>query len=98
MRFLDSLRSLLQADELMLRVGSKRTDKGGEYYIEVKNARKHPLYKNFNNNYYDYDFALLELKLSLDFSDTVKAIDLPREDFQVPDGAECEVTGWGKYH
>lgn len=97
MSFLASLRSLLQPDELILRAGSKRTDEGGDYYIAVRNAIKHPLYKNFNYNYFDYDFVLLELAYPLDFSDKIKAIKLPNEDFQVPDGAVCEVCGWGKY-
>lgn len=89
--------SLLQADDLILRAGSNEHKKGGDYYIILRNAVKHPLYKNFNYNYYDYDFALLELKYPLDFSDKIKPIALPNEDFNVPDGAMCEISGWGKY-
>lgn len=98
MRLLALLHSLLQPNELILRVGSNRTDKGGDYYIAVRNAMKHPLYKNFNYDYFDYDFVLLELEFPLDFSDSVKAITLPNADFQIADGAVCEVSGWGKYH
>lgn len=79
----------------MLRVGSNNRNKGGEYYVTVRNAVKHPLYKNFRYEYYDYDFALLELDDRLYISDKVKPIKLPNEDFKVPDGAMCEVSGWG---
>lgn len=89
--------SLLDFNELILRAGSIRTDHDGDYYIVVKNAVKHPLYKNFHYDYYSYDFVLLELLFPLDLSDKIQPIKLPTEDFQLPDGAMCEVSGWGKY-
>lgn len=83
---------------MILRAGSNRTDSGGDYYIVVEKAIKHPLYQKFNYDYYDYDFVLLKLTNPLDFSDAIKPITLPNEDLTVPDGAMCEVSGWGKYY
>lgn len=85
----------MTADELILRAGSKFHSQGGDYYIGVKRAIKHPLYKNFHYDYFSYDFVLLELDW-LDLSDKIQPIKLPKEEFQVPEGAMCEITGWGR--
>lgn len=53
----------------------------------------HPKYSSTK---LDFDFSLLELETELEFNDNIRAIDLPAEDFQVSDDADCEISGWGK--
>lgn len=59
----------------------------------MKNYVNHPKY---NRARLDYDFSLLELEKPLEFNDKVQAITLPNEDFKIPDGTMCEISGWGK--
>lgn len=52
-------------------------------------------HENFNYNDIDYDFSLLKLEKSLDYSDKIQPISLPEQDESVDDDTLCFVTGWG---
>ncbi|MBN3295596.1 ST14 protein, partial [Amia calva] len=59
---------------------------------KVKRVLPHPSY---NPMTYDYDIALLELAVPLEFSNTIHPICLPAATHVFPAGMSCWVTGWG---
>lgn len=74
---------------LKVRVGSSQKRSGGST-VNVKTVFRHKDYKGF-----DYDFSILELSETLNFTKQVNEIALPNEDTIVKDGALCLVSGWG---
>lgn len=60
--------------------------------IKVNRVVQH---KKYNSNTVDYDYALLELAESLQFSNEVEAVALPNADTRVADGTKSLVSGWG---
>lgn len=44
---------------------------------------------------YDFDFGLIQLQNSLNFSDSVQPIQLPDIDDIIADNTTCMVSGWG---
>lgn len=79
------------ASSLKVRVGSSFKSKDGEL-VAVKEVKVHPKY---NPSTIDYDFALLKLNKSLEFSETVHSVRLPKQDENPPAGTMCTVSGWG---
>ncbi|XP_032858988.1 transmembrane protease serine 9 isoform X3 [Tyto alba] len=53
---------------------------------------KHPFYNVYS---LDYDVALLELNMPIQFSNTIKPICLPDNSHIFHEGARCFITGWG---
>lgn len=55
------------------------------------------IHKNYYPIGYDYDFGLIELKTSLNFTDKIQPIALPNvNDAPIAAGTLCLVSGWGK--
>lgn len=75
-----------------VRVGSSSRRRGGSI-IQVHRIIQHP---KANHDNKDYDFALIELAEPISYSDTVRAIELPNENFAVADGTNALVSGWGE--
>uniref|UniRef100_UPI00398EFEE9 transmembrane protease serine 5-like n=1 Tax=Pristiophorus japonicus TaxID=55135 RepID=UPI00398EFEE9 len=50
---------------------------------------------NYDHSTHDYDIALMKLKNPIEFSNTVRAICLPRYHHHVALGKECWISGWG---
>lgn len=71
-------------------VGTNDLTKGGKYY-KVAKLQAH---EHYNNPSFAYDIAVILLKDKIEFNDKVKAIELARDD--VPDGAQVQLTGWGR--
>lgn len=72
-------------------MGSERMDLGGQIAY-VKKIYEHP---NYNpSKLIDFDFALLELYLEIQFSETIKPITLPNSKDSIPDGT-LRLSGWG---
>lgn len=76
---------------ITIRVGSSSYSEGGVIH-EVKRVIQNSRY---NENTTDYDFALLELKQSIEFNDYAQSIKLSRMKDRVKDGTVVLVTGWG---
>ncbi|XP_063702860.1 trypsin-1-like [Culicoides brevitarsis] len=76
---------------LKVRVGSSFNAKGGEL-VQVQSLLVHPQY---DSNTIDYDFALLKLNKSLEFSETVQPVKLTEQDKSPAAGTLCTVSGWG---
>ncbi|XP_063392609.1 vitellin-degrading protease-like [Cydia fagiglandana] len=74
-----------------VRVGSSSNKEGG-LLVPVADLIYHP---NFSFNKMDNDIALLRLSSPLEFSDTVKSIEMMGDGEEVDDGAITEVSGWG---
>lgn len=51
--------------------------------------------KNYNHRSHDSDIALMKLRTSLNFSDTVRPVCLPQLDYDLPGGTQCWISGWG---
>ncbi|XP_057207372.1 transmembrane protease serine 5 isoform X1 [Triplophysa rosa] len=51
--------------------------------------------KNYNHRTHDNDIALVKLKTSLNFSDTIRPVCLPQYDHDFPGGTQCWISGWG---
>jgi hypothetical protein len=56
----------------------------------------HPLYKNYDNLWTEYDLALIKLEQPLNFTNQVQPIQLPQPNQIFSDNKTCEVSGWGK--
>lgn len=75
----------------MVRVGSSFRAKDGEL-VQVQEVTVHPKYNGFT---IDYDFALLKLRKSLEFTENVKPVKLTEQDKSPSAGTLCTVSGWG---
>ncbi|XP_058381280.1 tissue-type plasminogen activator [Diceros bicornis minor] len=64
-------------------------------------VEKYIVHKEFDDDTYDNDIALLQLKSDspqcAQESDTVRTVCLPEADLQLPDWTECELSGYGKH-
>uniref|UniRef100_A0A480RH73 Plasminogen activator n=1 Tax=Sus scrofa TaxID=9823 RepID=A0A480RH73_PIG len=64
-------------------------------------VEKYIVHKEFNDDTYDNDIALLQLKSDsltcAQESDAVRTVCLPEADLQLPDWTECELSGYGKH-
>lgn len=82
----------LTASRLRIRAGSNQHASGGKL-VKVAKVTQHAEYdKKSSKN----DIAVLKLASSLEFGDTISAVDLPSSADDVPPvGTECSVTGWG---
>lgn len=85
--------SLLKSDSV--RVGSSYHAKDGQI-VSIKNFIRYEKYPPSPEDPLDYDFALLELSESLNFTDKIQSIALPEADTEIEDGTLCLVSGWGK--
>ncbi|KAJ1175419.1 hypothetical protein NDU88_000707 [Pleurodeles waltl] len=52
-------------------------------------------HQSYNDRTHDYDIAMMKLSIPLNFSDTVRAVCLPRYNQEFPMGTQCWVSGWG---
>uniref|UniRef100_A0A663E5G9 Transmembrane protease serine 5 n=1 Tax=Aquila chrysaetos chrysaetos TaxID=223781 RepID=A0A663E5G9_AQUCH len=60
--------------------------------VSVKKIIYHPLY---NDSSLDYDIALMKLQVPLNFSDAIRAVCLPPSHWDLFQGTQCWVSGWG---
>uniref|UniRef100_A0A8D2BQS0 Plasminogen activator n=1 Tax=Sus scrofa TaxID=9823 RepID=A0A8D2BQS0_PIG len=64
-------------------------------------VEKYIVHKEFDDDTYDNDIALLQLKSDsltcAQESDAVRTVCLPEADLQLPDWTECELSGYGKH-
>ncbi|XP_011816037.1 PREDICTED: tissue-type plasminogen activator isoform X3 [Colobus angolensis palliatus] len=64
-------------------------------------VEKYIVHKEFDDDTYDNDIALLQLKSDLSHcaqeSSVVRTVCLPPADLQLPDWTECELSGYGKH-
>ncbi|XP_055590615.1 trypsin 3A1-like [Uranotaenia lowii] len=74
-----------------VRVGSTNRTSGGQL-IPVE---KVILHERYDSSVPNYDIALLKLGESMEYSDSVKAIELAAADEVIQDGSESIVSGWG---
>jgi trypsin len=81
----------IRATSLKVRVGSTKSDSGGEL-IEVKKIIQHPKY---DSHTIDYDFALLELQHRIKLNEKKRIVQLIGKDEVVEDGTVCRISGWG---
>lgn len=77
--------------KLRIRFGSLTMFEGG-ILCEIINSEVHPQY---DENYFDYDYGLMELKQRIVPSAYIQPINLPRENYYVAAGTMCTVGGWG---
>ncbi|XP_055596186.1 trypsin-1-like [Uranotaenia lowii] len=73
-----------------IHIGSSNNQRGRK--VDLKRAIRHHKY---NSNTLDYDFTLLETAEKLSYSQSVKAIALPKQDEFVAAGSMCTTSGWG---
>jgi len=66
----------------------------GQLEIPVKEKHKHEKF-SFDTSILNFDIALLHLKTSVNFTDTVSPICLPSHDLILPHGARALAAGWG---
>lgn len=83
--------SNLPEGSLAVRVGSSKHGSDGTL-LKLKKYITHPKYVAAK---FDFDFSLMELEKSLQFSDKIQAIDLPEDDLKIADESLCEISGWG---
>lgn len=79
------------ARDMTIRAGSDLYASGG-VVVQVKKIIEHDKFDFFT---IDFDFSLLELEKSLEFSNTIQAIALPEHNEKVEDDTLCIVSGWG---
>lgn len=82
--------SAKQPSAIHVLVGTNDLQNGGEFY----KAERFVLHESYNNPYYAYDIALIEVKGSIVFNDKVQPIEISSE--EVPAGADLQLTGWGR--
>lgn len=75
---------------LKVLVGTNDLTKGGQYY----NVTKLTPHENYNNPRFAYDIAVIKLQEKIEFNEKVQPIELSKE--EVPDGAQVQLTGWGR--
>lgn len=74
-------------------VGTTNVDVGGKIY-EIKNWTIHEKY--YDPHIWDHDFGLILIKGSIEFTSTVKPIELPKSDF-IKAGDKVVIMGFGNY-
>lgn len=82
------------ASSFTIRAGSSFYRNGG-VTVQVEKIIQHEKFDYYN---IDYDFSVLRLAESLNFTDSIKAVQLPEQDEEVEDGSLCFVSGWGTTH
>lgn len=75
---------------LSVRVGSDSHDSGG-LILKLNRFIQHESYKS---PVHDFDYALLELTDSLNYTDKIQAVELPKI-LNFIDERSCTVSGWG---
>lgn len=78
------------AHNLKVLVGTNDLLKGGKYY----NVTKLTPHENYNSPRFAYDIAVIKLQEKIEFNEKVQPIELSNE--EVPDGAQVQLTGWGR--
>lgn len=81
----------VSSKDLEIRAGTENHKYGG-IIVQVVKIFEHP---SFNHDLNDYDFSILKLELSLEFSSRIAPITLPDHDEDVADKTVCLVSGWG---
>lgn len=71
-------------------VGTNDLAKGGQYF-QVKSFVMH---EDYNRPQFANDIAIVKLSESIEYNDKVQPISY--DDEEVPDGAELQLTGWGR--
>lgn len=71
-------------------VGTNDLKNGGTYY----KVEKFIAHNEYNRPQFANDIAVIKLQNTIQFNEKVKPIELMRD--EVPDGAELELTGWGR--
>lgn len=80
---------------MKVRVGSNYMDRGGIVY-DVAAIHEHP---KFVREDFDYDIAVIKLKGKLAFSDRIQPVNLPDENFPLPEpGTFTIVSGFGQFN
>lgn len=78
-------------ESLSIRIGSPSHRNGGQI-VKVKRFVQH---ENYISHTHDFDYSLLKLDQSLNYSETIQAVTLPNAADSVEDGTLCMVSGWG---
>ncbi|XP_046623672.1 trypsin-1-like [Neodiprion virginianus] len=78
------------ATNLTVRFATTIASTGGEQ-LEVRFVIVHP---DFDSISYDYDIALLKLRVPLQFGDGKLPIVLPSSEYEIADETAANVTGW----
>lgn len=79
-----------------VRVGSSYRNKDGQI-VRIRKFIRHENYTLYPEPI-DYDFALLELDETLNFTDKIQPIALPDFDAKIQDGTLSLVSGWGMFY
>ncbi len=74
-----------------IRLGSSFYSSGGEI-VPVKEIFQHP---KFNYRTIDFDYAILSLETEIEFSETKKPIELPKQNENFEDESMVSTSGWG---
>ena len=74
-----------------VRAGSSRISDGGQF-IKANEVIEHELYDDWELT---HDIVILKLEQNLVFSASVRAIELPPQNFDVPHGSVASISGWG---
>lgn len=78
-------------NNLSVRIGSTKYGSGGRS-INVIRIVNHPKYSSRAN---DYDFGLVQLSETLNFTKKMQPIALPNANDEIADGTLCATSGWG---
>lgn len=81
----------LNANQYQVKVGSAQQSSGGTT-AGVASLLRHNAY---NSNTFDNDIALFYLGSRLTFGPNIAAASLAAPGYNVPDGQNCVVSGWG---
>ena len=74
-----------------IRAGSDMRSQGGQL-VDVKKIVMHP---DYSPSGFYYDIAMMKLVSNLQFNTRVWSVALPTIGYNVPDGADLLVSGWG---
>ena len=74
-----------------VRAGSTRISDGGQF-IRANEVIEHELYDDWELT---HDIVILKLEQNLVFSASVRAIELPSQNFDVPHRSIASISGWG---
>lgn len=77
--------------DLTIRAGSSKVGEGDTYY--VSHIIDHPKYDGSNFN---YDFSLLKIFGRIFYSENKRAVKLPEENDETPEGEFARALGWGR--